>query len=100
MRRRASAPFGIGDMNIDIYRSVDCTDKYLAVLAGTQLNTIRLDDDELAIVSPFKASFAISPGDKQFELDADDVIAQINANGHAVLCSIVTSAVAGSSYER
>ena len=75
-------------MKIDIYPSVSRTDKYLAVPSGTDFSTWRAPaglDPDFAKIRPLQSTIDLLPEQPRIALDPDDVIAQINQRGWALI---------------
>jgi len=73
-------------MNIDIYQSACCGDKYLSVKSGTDIENLKLPndfDEDLLILSPFKSTLKLDINKPRVSLDQCDVITQINEKGFA-----------------
>ncbi|MYL24937.1 hypothetical protein GLV89_14240 [Halomonas alkaliantarctica] len=74
-------------MNVDIYQSAYCGDKYLFVPSGTDVKKLTLPsdfDEELLTLSPFKSSLELDANRPRIGLDQHDVINQINEKGFAI----------------
>ena len=74
-------------MKIDIYTSTKDGEKYLSVIAGVKLETLKLTDtmdpDTLSL-SPFRTRLEIDSSKPHKALNVTDILKQIESNGFAL----------------
>ncbi|MGJ7512464.1 hypothetical protein [Variovorax sp. GT1P44] len=72
-------------MDVDIYRSITNTRKFVAVPAGLSPAAIPFPDADLANLAGFKLRHGFNPEESYKGADAADIARQIERNGFAVL---------------
>ncbi|MGJ7512571.1 hypothetical protein [Variovorax sp. GT1P44] len=71
-------------MDVDIYRSITNTGKFLAVPAGLSPAAMPLPDADLANLAGFKLRHRFNPEEAYKGADAADIARQIERKGFAV----------------
>lgn len=74
-------------MKIDIYTSTKDGEKYLSVIAGVKLETLKLPDamdPDMLSLSPFRTRLEIDASKPHKALNVKDIHKQIESNGFAL----------------
>lgn len=74
-------------MKIDIYTSTKDGEKYLSVVAGVKLETLKLTDTmdpDMLSLSPFRTRLEIDASKPHKALNVKDILKQIESNGFAL----------------